>query len=306
MEEQDGVRANAANLVAGYRAVRARLTNPENAVADPGIDLKRRPVSLPSPPLSEPAASTDSDTPSHRTPPKRDHDVVPGLREIVDAVAAAIGITSDQLMSDIACDRAVDGRKIAAALMVRRLPVAQADVAERFGIPEETVRAAVARVEPTLVARAIPRTADLAETVRRVVVDWEMQHALRPHVVDVKRAVCAEFGLSRTEIESERRTASIVRARQVAMALAQRLSVRSLLHIGRHFGGRDHGTVLYAVNKMRPFVEAAAASLPENATVEQWVCAVRAALAAGKEACVALDGEEHNPDSPLGRPSGSQ
>ena len=49
---------------------------------------------------------------------------------------------------------------------------------------------------------------------------------------------------------SSRRTANVVRPRQIAMYLAKTLTLRSLPEIGRRFGGRDHTTVLHAVRKI--------------------------------------------------------
>jgi chromosomal replication initiator protein len=53
---------------------------------------------------------------------------------------------------------------------------------------------------------------------------------------------------------SSRRTANVVRPRQVAMYLAKPLTLRSLPEIGRRFGGRDHTTVLHAVRKIEGLV----------------------------------------------------
>src|SRR5262249_42617089 len=53
---------------------------------------------------------------------------------------------------------------------------------------------------------------------------------------------------------SSRRTANVVRPRQVAMYLAKTLTLRSLPEIGRRFGGRDHTTVLHAVRKIENLV----------------------------------------------------
>jgi chromosomal replication initiator protein len=53
---------------------------------------------------------------------------------------------------------------------------------------------------------------------------------------------------------SSRRTANVVRPRQVAMYLAKSLTLRSLPEIGRRFGGRDHTTVLHAVRKIEGLV----------------------------------------------------
>ena len=56
------------------------------------------------------------------------------------------------------------------------------------------------------------------------------------------------------DMRSARRTANIVRPRQVAMYLAKTLTLRSLPEIGRRFGGRDHTTVLHAVRKITALV----------------------------------------------------
>jgi chromosomal replication initiator protein len=53
---------------------------------------------------------------------------------------------------------------------------------------------------------------------------------------------------------SSRRTANVVRPRQIAMYLAKVLTLRSLPEIGRRFGGRDHTTVLHAVRKIEGLV----------------------------------------------------
>jgi chromosomal replication initiator protein len=53
---------------------------------------------------------------------------------------------------------------------------------------------------------------------------------------------------------SQRRTANVVRPRQIAMYLAKTLTMRSLPEIGRKFGGRDHTTVLHGVRKIEALV----------------------------------------------------
>ena len=62
--------------------------------------------------------------------------------------------------------------------------------------------------------------------------------------------------MSRGDLLSSRRTANVVRPRQVAMYLAKTLTLRSLPEIGRRFGGRDHTTVLHAVRKIENLVGA--------------------------------------------------
>jgi chromosomal replication initiator protein len=65
-------------------------------------------------------------------------------------------------------------------------------------------------------------------------------------VADIQAAACEHFGLSSDELLSSARTARIAWPRQVAMYLARELTGESLPAIGRHFGGRDHTTVLHA------------------------------------------------------------
>ena len=48
----------------------------------------------------------------------------------------------------------------------------------------------------------------------------------------------------------ERRTAAVVKPRQIAMYLSKALTPRSLPEIGRRFGGRDHTTVIHAVKQI--------------------------------------------------------
>lgn len=63
----------------------------------------------------------------------------------------------------------------------------------------------------------------------------------------VTRLVCEEFGVTREEIESARRTARIALSRQVAMYLCRHHTDRSLAAIGQAFGGRDHTTVVHSL-----------------------------------------------------------
>jgi hypothetical protein len=54
------------------------------------------------------------------------------------------------------------------------------------------------------------------------------------------------YGLQIKDLLSKRRTRSLARPRQMAMALAKELTEHSLPEIGDAFGGRDHTTVLHA------------------------------------------------------------
>jgi chromosomal replication initiator protein len=86
--------------------------------------------------------------------------------------------------------------------------------------------------------------------------EHEMRDLIRPaepkrvRIEDIQRVVARQYNVSRADLLSSRRTANVVRPRQVAMYLAKVLTLRSLPEIGRRFGGRDHTTVLHAVRKI--------------------------------------------------------
>jgi chromosomal replication initiation ATPase DnaA len=76
-----------------------------------------------------------------------------------------------------------------------------------------------------------------------------------PLIVDIQKAVCEFYGVSRVDILSERRTAHIVLPRQIAVYLSRQLTLRSLPEIGRRFGGRDHTTCISAFRKIQRLLE---------------------------------------------------
>ena len=66
----------------------------------------------------------------------------------------------------------------------------------------------------------------------------------------IQEAAARHYGVSLDELVGERRTKRVVVPRQVAMFLCRELTDASLPAIGRAFGGRDHTTVIYAVQKV--------------------------------------------------------
>ncbi len=69
-------------------------------------------------------------------------------------------------------------------------------------------------------------------------------------VEGIQEEVCRHYGLSIAELVGDKRDKRVVVPRQVAMYLARELTQSSLPALGRAFGGRDHTTVMYAVNKV--------------------------------------------------------
>lgn len=71
---------------------------------------------------------------------------------------------------------------------------------------------------------------------------------------DIQKKVCEHYGIKLADLNGARRSRNLARPRQIAMYLSKRLTTRSLPDIGRAFGGRDHTTVMHAVQKVEDLI----------------------------------------------------
>jgi len=74
-------------------------------------------------------------------------------------------------------------------------------------------------------------------------------------VDNIQRTVAEYYKIKIADLLSKRRSRSVARPRQVAMALSKELTNHSLPEIGDMFGGRDHTTVLHACRKINELKE---------------------------------------------------
>ena len=74
-------------------------------------------------------------------------------------------------------------------------------------------------------------------------------------VDNIQRTVAEYYKIKIADLLSPRRSRSVARPRQMAMALSKELTSHSLPEIGAAFGGRDHTTVLHACRKMKELRE---------------------------------------------------
>jgi chromosomal replication initiator protein len=65
-------------------------------------------------------------------------------------------------------------------------------------------------------------------------------------LAEIQAQACEHFGITAEQLLSSSRASRVAWPRHVAMYLARELTAESLPTIGRHFGGRDHTTVLHA------------------------------------------------------------
>ncbi len=96
-----------------------------------------------------------------------------------------------------------------------------------------------------------PITLDLARAA--------LQEPARPGpavtVEDILHVVTARYNVRVSDLQSRKRTRSVVLPRQICMYLARSLTTLSLEEIGGYFGGRDHSTVLHAEAKIAASLE---------------------------------------------------
>jgi chromosomal replication initiator protein len=134
-------------------------------------------------------------------------------------------------------------------------------IAERVDTNVRALEGALIRVVAFSSLTGRPLTADLAEEVLRSLYPRSSQPGGRARTVaEIQRATCELFELSPEELLSSARTARISWPRQLAMYLARELTGESLPAIGRHFGGRDHTTVMHACRRTSARIDADEAS----------------------------------------------
>lgn len=74
-------------------------------------------------------------------------------------------------------------------------------------------------------------------------------------IENIQRTVAEYYKIKISDILSKRRSRSVARPRQIAMALSKELTNHSLPEIGDAYGGRDHTTVLHACRKVKQLCE---------------------------------------------------
>ncbi|MGH2852831.1 MAG: chromosomal replication initiator protein DnaA [Solirubrobacteraceae bacterium] len=123
-------------------------------------------------------------------------------------------------------------------------PLALDIIARRVLINVRALEGALIRIVAFSSLTGRPLSCDLAT---------EVLDNLYPHTTprsssldDIQAAACRHFDLTPDELLSPSRAARVAWPRQIAMYLARELTSESLPTIGRHFGGRDHTTVLHA------------------------------------------------------------
>ena len=91
--------------------------------------------------------------------------------------------------------------------------------------------------------------------VREALKDLIAAQDKRINIQNIQKTVSEYYKIKVSDLLSKRRSRSVARPRQMAMALTKELTNKSLPEIGDAFSGRDHTTVLHACRKIKQLAE---------------------------------------------------
>ena len=120
-------------------------------------------------------------------------------------------------------------------------------IAKRLPSNIRELEGALRRVIANASFTGSPITLDFAKEALR---DLLAMQAKLVTIENIQKTVVEYYKIRHADLLSKKRTRSIVRPRQMAMALCKELTNHSLPEIGDAFGGRDHTTVIHACRKI--------------------------------------------------------
>jgi len=97
-----------------------------------------------------------------------------------------------------------------------------------------------------------PITIDLAKDALKDLIALQEKQVTMDNIQKIVADYCK---IRISDLKSKRRSRSVARPRQMAMALSKELTNHSLPEIGEAFGGRDHTTVIHACRKIKALLE---------------------------------------------------
>jgi chromosomal replication initiator protein len=87
----------------------------------------------------------------------------------------------------------------------------------------------------------------------------------------ILKNVIEEFGFSEAELRGKKRTQKLALARQTSMFLIRTMLNLSLAEIGEFFGGKDHSTVIHAIDKVEGLKKTDIEYLQRLERITNWI-----------------------------------
>ncbi|MBM3634965.1 MAG: chromosomal replication initiator protein DnaA [Actinobacteria bacterium] len=159
-----------------------------------------------------------------------------------------MGLITDVQPPDLELRIAILRKRVQTDNYQIRDPEVLSFIAARVSTNVRQLEGALIRVVAHSSISGRPVTVDLAQEVLTDLFPGGPAGEVRIDLI--QEAVTRHYAISIDELVGEKRTKRVVMPRQVAMYLSRELTDASLPTIGRAFGGRDHTTVIYAVQKV--------------------------------------------------------
>lgn len=182
-----------------------------------------------------------------------------------DRPASEIKNLEPRLVSRFECGLTVE---LQAPALETRLAILRRKVEEwKIQVDEEIIRMLAERIHSNVrrLEGGLMRVGTFASLAGERVTLEKVEHLLRDLLREengkqvtldaIQRTVAEHYDLRLADMTSRRRPASIAGPRQIAMYLSRTMTKSSLVEIGEAFGGRDHGTVIHAVKKVKERIE---------------------------------------------------
>ncbi len=158
-----------------------------------------------------------------------------------------MGLITDVQPPDLETRIAILRKKVQTSGYTVHDPEVLSFIAGRLQDNVRELEGALTRVVAQASLTKQPVTVDLARDVLR---GYLPANDVVISVESIQEEVSRHYGITIAELLGHKRDKRVVMPRQVAMYLSRELTQTSLPALGRAFGGRDHTTVLYAVNKI--------------------------------------------------------
>jgi chromosomal replication initiator protein len=125
-------------------------------------------------------------------------------------------------------------------------------IAESLKTNIRQLEGAITKMNAMALVQEIKPTLAMAKEVVQEVLDESIPTPMT--IEKVINEVANIYGLTADELRSKKRSANISTARQIAIFVVHKITGLSYVEIGKEFGGRDHSTVVYAVNKVKDII----------------------------------------------------
>ena len=112
---------------------------------------------------------------------------------------------------------------------------------------------AITKINSLSLVEEVEPTMSMAQNIVKEILEENIPTAIT--IEKVISEIASIYGFTGDELRSKKRSAGVSTARQIAIYVVHKTTGLSYSDIGKEFGGRDHSTVVYAVNKVSGMIK---------------------------------------------------